>query len=304
MELAEAIYPGQLELYATYLQKAHYDVIFSVKGDPVTRIRLAMDRNPADCRLDAPCEKRLRMAYVSGIDLGAELKALDRTFTACGIPVLAVNWFGGKAHLVPIVQEPLNNENQNRVFDKLNQCVAQFRTDNYKTQWWNERSNIRIIIASNDTQQKPTKPIPLTFENSVPGFLQNRPAYSMVFRLDGENVENGALRFEPFHKFEQKIMETIKNEATGFLQKQADKPMLETSAILWDTQLDPQRVDMIRTYLLACTVEVRDGKRCLKGNVAIGIKYDINKHKVLEMRRIPIERDRSGSAIFPPLPSR
>ncbi|GEM_PF-1899420 len=304
MELAEALYPGQLELYATHWQKANYEVIFAIKGDPVTRIRLAMDRNPADCKPGTSCEKWLRMAYESGIALGAELKALDKAFSSCSIPVLAVDWFGGKAHLVPIVNVLLSNKNQTSVFDKLNQCVTHFRNDNHQAQWWNDRSTIRIILASNDKQQETSKPDPLRFENSIPGFLQSSPAYSMVFRLDGGNVEAGALRFEPFHELKQKIIQTIEKDATRFLNKQADRPTLETSVILWKTQLDPQRVDVIHTYLLACTDKALNDKRCLKGDVALRVKYDIGKHQVLEVRRMPLERDKSGSAIFPPLPSR
>lgn len=303
MELAEAIYPGQLELYATHWQKANYEVIFAVIGDPVTRIRLAMDRNPTDCKLNTPCEQRLRMAYDSGIALGAELKALDTAFLNCGIPILAVDWFGGKAHLVPIVEVRLSNENQTSVFDKLNQCVTHFRNDNHQARWWKDRSTIRIILASK-TPQKSAKYAPLRFENSIPGFLQSSPAYSMVFRLDGGNVEADALRFEPFNELKQKIVQTIKKEVTGFLKNQTDRPILETSVILWETQLDPQRVDVIRTYLLACTDKFLNEKRCLKGDVALRVKYDIDKHEVLEILRIPLERDGSGTSLFSPLPSR
>lgn len=43
MALAEANYPGQLELFDTQRQKDHYRVILDVKGDAVTRIAFAVD---------------------------------------------------------------------------------------------------------------------------------------------------------------------------------------------------------------------------------------------------------------------
>ncbi|MCX8996032.1 hypothetical protein NOF55_02840 [Rhizobiaceae bacterium BDR2-2] len=304
MKLAEAIYPGQLELYDTHLQKGYYDVTLAVKDDPVTRIRFAMDRNPADCTLGTPCEERLRRAYDNGIALGQEIKALDTTFRNCGIPVLAVHWYGGTSGLVPIIEQRLTNENQHKVVDALAACVTTFRAAYRDTAWWDQRSAIRIIISSNDKGRKAQAPDPLNFEASVPGFLQSAPAYSVTFSLDRPDVEAGALRFLPFYPLNDELRKAIGKEAESFLRKQPDDVILETFVMLWETELDPERVDVIRTYVLACTHATRDGKRCRRGDVALRVQYDLENEQVTDIQRMPLARDHHGSAIFAPLPRR
>ena len=124
--LAEANYPGQLELHATALQKDHYDVIFAVKGDPITRIRFGMDRDPANCRQASPCEARLRKAYAEGIAAGRWLKAANRAFRRCGVPLLAVEGAGPATHML-VVELDLGEADQQPALDRLQSCVEAFR---------------------------------------------------------------------------------------------------------------------------------------------------------------------------------
>jgi len=127
MTLAEINYPGQLELYDTHLQKDHYDVVLAIKGDPVTRIRFGVDRDPAQCRSGAHCEERLRSAYETGVASGAKLKALDQALRECGVTALGID----DTHITPafrtIVELDLDPADQQPALDRLTPCIATFR---------------------------------------------------------------------------------------------------------------------------------------------------------------------------------
>lgn len=304
MALAEAFYPGQLELHATHLQKGHYDVTLAIKGDPVTRIRFAVDRNPADCTLGTPCEERLRRAHGSGIAFGQEIKALETTFRGCGMPVLAVQWYGGASGLVPIVAQRLTDDNQHQVVEALAACVTALRAQYRDAAWWGQRSAIRIIIGSDGAGRPVQAPVPLSFEAAVPGFLQDASAYSVTLAMDRPHVEAGALRFHPFRALNDKLRTTIRKDAESHLRAQAEGLILESLPMLWQTELDPERVDVIHTYVLACTPAAREARRCRKGDVALRVQYDLSAHRVVDMQRMPLARDDGGSALFPPLPAR
>lgn len=60
--LAEAVYPGRLEVIGAST-RVGFDygqrVVLGVRGDPVTRIRLSVDKDPSRCRVGTPCETRL-----------------------------------------------------------------------------------------------------------------------------------------------------------------------------------------------------------------------------------------------------
>lgn len=301
MALAEAIYPGKLELHGVYLKKGYYETVLAVPADPVTRVRLDMDRNPANCLPGTQCETRLRKAYATGIALGQEIKALDATFRDCGVPVLSVTQHGS---LVPTVTQQVTNQNQNDVLNRIAACATGLRDTNQGEHWWRDRRHMRILIASDTRQRTVGRPDPLSFEATMPGHLRDQPAYSAQITFEDDKTMT-RLQFAPFYDLKKKITETIEKAATGFLRSQPDKVVVETMPMLWDTELDPERIDVVRTWMLACTEATREKEGpCRRGDVGLRVEYDFVRHEVLKMERVTLNRDQHGSVQFPPLPAR
>lgn len=84
--LAEAVYPGRLEVIGAST-RVGFDygqrVVLGVRGDPVTRIRLSVDKDPSRCRVGKPCETRLREAYALAISQTARRRDYSRA-SRCG----------------------------------------------------------------------------------------------------------------------------------------------------------------------------------------------------------------------------
>src|SRR5690554_5959022 len=89
LALAEANYPGQLELHTSQPDDTH-EVVLAIKDDPITRIRFSVGSNPADCTTGSECEARLHSAYEQGVAAGVKLKAVNTAMNSCGVRPVAV----------------------------------------------------------------------------------------------------------------------------------------------------------------------------------------------------------------------
>lgn len=304
LQLAEAIYPGQLELQATYLRKGFYEVVLTPHGDTITRIRLAMDPDPANCRLGTRCETRLRRAYTLGMAQGQEIRALDAAFRACGMPILAVEQPGGAATFVPVIAHPLNSENRAQVAQAVAACATGYRDASRAQPWWAERQAMRVTVASlpqGRAQLDP--PAPLTSDVQVPTALQAVPAYAFSIALDGPAASVNHIAFAPFRALQDRIQQDIRTAADRFARDQDDDLQQEAVSLLRQTRVDPQQVDLIDTYILACTPAARQGRRCARGDVALHVRYDLGKSQVVDIARLPLARDALGSPLLPPFPA-
>lgn len=298
-DLADALYPGQLELHAAELQKEHYAVVLAVKGDPVTRIRFDMDRDPAQCRVGAPCETRLRSAYAAGLAAGARLKALDRAFRACGLPLLAVEGRApGQQRL--IVELALGTENQQPALDRLAACVAEFKRDPGDALKQDEHLLFRVVLPG--TEGAAPRPDPLTFEASLPSEREREPSYFVAAALAEERISQTALRLSPNYLRTSGQDERLVEAARSFLARQQPGAQIRSSAPLWDTRLDAQRLDLLRSYVLACSRPEAAGP--CREDLAVRLSYDLGTAQAAEFELLPIVRQAGRPLDLPALPGR
>lgn len=298
LQLADALYPGELEVHDTHLRKGYVEVVLAPKGDPVTRIRLAMDPDPADCRLGTPCETRLRRAYAQGIAQGQEMRTLEAAFRACGMPILAVEEPGSAAFYTPVLHASLTQDKRQQVTQDVAACAAEFRAQAQDQPWWATRTGMRVLL----TDAVATPPAPLTVDAAVPAAWQRAPAYAAIVAFDATGATVRELAFAPWRAFTAQMQETVTTATDRFLRRERGDIQRETVPTLRQTRLDPDNVDVVSTYLLACTPAARRGERCLRGDVALDVRYDVRKDSVIEIRRVPFERDRLGSPELPPRP--
>ncbi|MGE4323173.1 MAG: hypothetical protein AB7E60_09115 [Sphingobium sp.] len=127
LALSEAIYPGEFAFHDSYLQKGHYDVALAKKDDPLTRLRFAIDADPARCGVGTACEQRLRRAHADAVATGIKLGALNAGFGACGVPMLGIHDGRITAAFRTIVELDLDTADQQPALDRLTPCVAAFR---------------------------------------------------------------------------------------------------------------------------------------------------------------------------------
>jgi hypothetical protein len=302
-QLSEALYPGELELYGTSLQKDHYIVTFAVRNDPVTRIDLNVDPKPADCRLGTKCEDRFRKAYAVGLENGKVLKALSRSFRSCGVPLLAVTGLGqGAAYFHPQIELNLTNENQQEELDRLTPCLKTFRQES-KTTSFNLPGKFRLHIFPTVGAKPTSAPDPLTREHSVGRKRYDGVTYFANWVVNSDVVKADDLRLYPHYSDNSGLDKKLAEIAADFLKTQPGGGHVPTISFGRDTKLDSQRIDLIRTYILACS-EFTSGQGRCKTDLAVRIIYDLTAGKATEVSLVKDIQDAHGNLKLPELPGR
>lgn len=288
--LADAVYPGELETIGTQLQKSYYDVIFAVKGDPFTRIRLQMDPDPAACHVGTACEKRLRRAYIEGRARGEQLKTMNTAFRECGVPLLAtfpVN--GGIAYAVEL---DLGVENQQPALDRLAHC-----TDAFAKVFGEPIRHNFLIFRPNASSLVPASE-PVTPDTKLPRDRRAEAGYWISVNPDREYVSQTDLRIDAEFLRSGPAHDKLVEEGRAFLKKHRPDAVLPWPNSFWKTRLDPTRVDRVRTYLMACS-EKREG-RC-RQDLGIRMTYDISAGVLTEISLMEAPQGVNG---LPDLPGR
>lgn len=288
--LAEKVYPGQLEVIGTQLQKTHYDVIFAVKGDPFTRIRLSMDSDPLACRFGTECEKRLRRAYVEGRHRGKQLKAMNQAFRKCGVPLLATRPMNDNSAYV--VELDLGVTDQRPALDRLAACTRTF------AEIYGEPIRHNFLIVRLRAGKPAQAPDPVTSETRLPHERRHEPAYWIHVDPAHADLPQDALRIDRSVIADGPVHDKLVAAAQALLKKSKPGAVMRWPYTIWKPELDPQRIDIVRAYMMACS-EDREG-RC-REDLAIRVTYDLSADTLGEITLIEAPEGASG---LPDLPRR
>lgn len=300
--LVETTYPGQLELVGAHLQKDHYDVVFAIRGDPFTRIRFGVDRDASRCRPASPCEDRLHRAYAAGVSAGVKLRALNAAFPRCGVVPLAVQDAQAGTGFTTVVELDLDVQDQQPALDRLTPCIAAFRSALPPDATPEQRSlKLRILLPKPGEAARP--PALLTFETT----LARTPSDDISFltgagpETDRISAEN--LRVHPAFLSAKKIRNQLVDAAEVALSDDPAGGHVPKLAFATGARLDPQRLDVIRSYILACST-ARKGQGPCKTDIAVRLRHDLGTGEVIPEAILRDIRDSSGSLHLPPLPGR
>lgn len=297
LRLAEANYPGQLELYDTRLQKDHYDIILAIKGDPITRIRFAMDRDPASCQPGTPCEARLHKAYASGVADGVRLKALNRAFHMCGVPLLAVYGADRQPRRM-VVELDLGETDQQPALDRLSSCVRDFRAID------GDEEAVGFHILRPGPDRPATMPDLVTFETAMPESRREEPGY-LVAALPAEpRIPQQRLRIDPDHVRKGPVAQPLQTAVRNWLANKLPMAELPEHPAHAQIRLDPHRLDLVRVWLLACSRPMERGKGPCEADLAVRAAFDMQSGKASELALMPISRQKGEPLRLPELPGR
>lgn len=310
--LAEALYPGRLEVYGTRWRVKYdggYDVTFAVKGDPVTRIRLAVDADPSQCVPGSRCETALRDAYDYGVAQGQELKALDRGFRTCGVPVLQV----ASLQLQKPPKSPQSVAAQATVAIELTtstRAAAQARFVACTEAWgreragapWSDRVAFLTLSIIPTGASRPSPPETLTLETRASSGDRLSAVYQQGVRLEGQVATPLALTFAPPFEASHELDKALSAAAKAFLANQPGAGRAHLRGFRYRTALDPVRVEVIRIYMLACSEWT--GKPSCVSDLAIRMRYDLTSRTASDFELLRDVRDARGNLVLPQLPGR
>lgn len=300
--LAEAVYPGQLELFDTHMQKDHYDVTFAVKGDPFTRVRFGVDPDPGRCRLNTPCEERLRRAYATGMAAGAKLKALNAALEACRVTVLGMHDSHITTDFTTVIELDLGAEDQQPELDRLTQCVAAFRAG-LPEDAAPGLAALRLRILLPGARGPAASKLPLTFETRLDGSRTDEINFLIGIGPDETGFRAEDLRINPNFFIGSDLRERLAEEARRTLAGTAEGGFVPKMSFLNGTRLDPQRRDVLRTYILACS-EREAGQGPCKTDIAVYLRYDLAAGAVTERAVLRDIGSGLGNLTPPELPGR
>lgn len=300
--LAEAAYPGQLELVGTHLQKDHYDVVFAIRGDPFTRIRLGVDRDASRCRPASPCEDRLHRAYAAGVSAGVKLRAVNAALPRCGVVPLAVQDAQAGTSFTTVVELDLDVQDQQPALDRMTPCIAAFRSALPPDATPEQRSlKLRILLPKPGETAHPSAL--LTFETTLARTRNDDISFLTGVGPDANGVLAENLRVDPAILSAKIFRDQLVDAAEGALSDDPAGGHVPKLAFATGARLDPQRLDVIRSYILACSTAQKGQGPC-KTDIAVRLRHDLGTGEVIPEAILRDIRDTSGSLHLPPLPGR
>lgn len=301
LALSEAVYPAEFALHDSYLQKGHYDVALVKKGDPLTRLRFAIDADPAQCRIGTPCEQRLRRAHADAVASALKIKALNTGFGACDVPMLGIHDARITPTLRTIVELDLDPADQQPELDRLTPCVAAFRRALPAEA--DEALRTLALRILRPAHGRAAVPAPLTLDSRLSGKRADEPSYQITIGAMQERAHAADLRLYVHYVSGSGLDEKLAEVARQTLADDQLGGHVPNHALNWQLKLDPQRLDVIRTYVLACSART-PGKGPCRTDIAVRMRYDLAREEASERAVIRNARGARGSVELPELPGR
>jgi len=300
--LAEAVFPEQLDVFDTQMMKGQYAVIFTRKGDPFSRIRLYVDRDPAKCRVGTHCEQQLRTSYANGTAAGAKLKAMAQTLPSCGVAILGVDASKLDPSFRTDIELDMDRADQQPALDRLARCIAAFRAALPDDATPEQRGLSFGILLPRPGKAAPPDAVP-SFEKSIDRSRMDEPRYLIFVGPEETQLTPSALRLHPYHLVRPDTRDRLAATARDVLSAQRQPGHIQHHVEFHGTRLDPQRLDVLRTYVLACSVH-EPGKGPCRTDLAIRMRYDLTTGEVSETAILRDIRDDRGALRLRPLPGR
>ena len=299
--LAEAVYPGEFEFYDSYLQKGYYDVALVKSGDPLTRMRFNIDPDPAKCGVGTACEQRLRRAHDSAVLSGIKVKALNAAFSQCGIALLGIH----EAQITPafrtVLELDLDPANQQPALDRLTPCIARYRQGLPADADTALRTLALRILRP--TPGQPAKAAPMTLDSRLPDNWSDEPSYQISIGADQEQARAADLRLYVHYISASGLDDRLADVARSTLAKDPLGGHVPNYPVNWQLKLDPQRLDVIRTYVLACSM-YKEGQGPCQADIAVSMRYDLARGEASEVAVVRNIRDARGLHVLQALPGR
>lgn len=302
LALAEAIYPGQFKLHDSFLQTGgYYEVALASRTDPLMRVRFVIDREPAQCAIGTACEERLRRAHAAASMTAMKIRALNAGFGACGVPLLGMHDPAKAPAFRAVVEIDLDPADQQPALDRLTPCIAAYRQAlPANADPALQALTLRIVRPA---PGQPTAPQSMTLDSRLPDGRQNDPSYVIGLLADQPRALAENLRLYVNYVRASGLDEKLAETARIALAGDPQGGQVPNHALNWQLKLDPQRLDVIRTYVLACSAQTPGDGPC-KTDVAVRIRYDLAKDEASELAVIRNIRDDRGSPVLPDLPGR
>lgn len=294
MMLAEANYPGQLELFDSQRQKDNYRVILAPKGDAVTRISFVVDPDPAKCVPGSRCEGRFRKAHDEGFAIGEKVKALEAALGRCGVITRGLESSDIVADFRTVVELDLLISNQQSALDRLTPCIAAFRSALAQDALPAIRAVQFRIIAN----RAPSDPALLRFELPVGEIPVDQPSYLLGLDDDDTTADQSKLRLAPDYLRRSGTNDRLADIARRSLA--GGSSTVPAQSAPYGTRLDPDRRDILRSYILACSKTDASGRRC-RTDIAVAIRYDLSSGQASDIQILRNIRTDRGAVELPPL---
>ncbi|MDJ0275903.1 hypothetical protein QLH51_03685 [Sphingomonas sp. 2R-10] len=300
MALAEAHHPGRLEPFATRRLKDRYRVILAIRGDPVTRIAFDMDADPATCRLGSPCDRRFLRAYDHGVLAGDKVNALDAALRDCGIKALGIEGGDVVVDFRTVIELDLPTDDQQSVLDRLTPCIAAFRRG-LSAQAPDATRALRLRILAPDPARAS---VPLRFEIPAEAGEAAVPSFLIGLAASDAAVSAAMLRLDPDWLRRSGVRNRLARIAQSALDDAPGGGTVPPVVVAWGTKLDARRLDTIRTYILACSGPRRAGTGACRADLAVRMRYDLDRNAASEIAVTGDIRDERGGVFLPELPGR
>ncbi|GEM_PF-2546090 len=301
VDLVEAIYPGQFAFHDSYLQKGHYDVALVSKTDPLMRIRFAVDADPAQCRVGSDCETRLRRAHAVATGTAIRIKAINSAFGACGVPLIGIHDMSMAPGFRTVIELDLDPADQQPALDRLTPCIDAYRQAlPANADPALQGLGLRILRPA---ASGPTAPAPLTLDSRIPDDRTADPSYMIMVTPDQTRALAENLRLYVHYVSASGLDDKLSETAKRALADDPQGGHVPNHALNWQLKLDPARLDVIRTYVLACSSHTAGEGPC-KTDVAVRIRYDLATDTASEIAVIRNIRDQRGSPDLPAIPGR
>lgn len=276
LALAEANYPGQLELHANQPEDTQ-EVILAIKDDPITRIRFTVGNDPSECTTGSECEKRFRNAHEQGVAAGVKLKAVNQAMHSCGVRPIAVEGAANTTQFRLVVERDLHSEQAQQQLDELTACLADFRQALPEDATSQQRS---IALRIVQPQGAAAATGPLTFEDQLPAERQRELSYLIGAGPEDAQLSTAQLRLDPTYLTADEQRQRFSKVAREALKQASREAHVPEDSLPWQTQLDPQRPNMLQTHILACS-EHQAGNEGCKADTAVRIQYDLSSGEVV-----------------------
>lgn len=269
MALAEANYPGELQLHNAALRSDHYEVVLVRPDDPYTWVRFNIDRDPERCRPGTPCEDRLRRAYDAGIVAGRKLMALDRGFQACDVPAVALYDNAVSPALRTVVELDLPPADPQPSLDRLAPCIAAVRSALPEGADDVMRAVNLVIVRP----QGGGRAGPLTFDNRPSSRALDQPSYMLEIPADQDRAVRTMLRLNP-HFPVRGLNAALSDAARRVLRQQGDSAHVPQVSFPRIT-LDADRLDVVHAEIEACSDRTPGVGPC-RTDVTVRLRYDMS----------------------------
>ncbi|MET9354561.1 hypothetical protein ABZY14_16480 [Streptomyces sp. NPDC006617] len=308
-ELAEELYPGQLEVVDARIlfpETTGSEVTLSVEDDPDAAVRFRVDADKDRCDGGPDCTDALRKAVDRARREAGHLRAMRTAFDGCGQPLLATD----EKLTAPWIEARLTDRTVDDVLARVGACVQRWVTaraerDPGVAPKWVTVNLVAPGAAADLPAARGTLPAVLRFTHGPRlAALARDPYYVAAYPVGRDahrTVDSASAGLRIVSPFEERQAFSRRIDASVLPALRATYPDAVTSGGagtgVW--RLEPGTVRRMRGYVLFCERPPADGKRCL-GDLAALVTSDPQGRDAEVVEVLTDIRDERGILRLPP----